>query len=99
MGVNKPANLRCQWVLTPTWGRRIVGAMTGRRSPMPFPIVRTVFFAILGGLAALLVGLAAVALAPDEGMVDLAFASLTKIFFVPLGIVVGATIGWRTARR
>lgn len=64
---------------------------------MPFPLVRVVFFAVVGGGVALLIGLTAVALAPDAGMLDLAFASMTKIFFIPLGLVVGAAIGWRTA--
>ncbi|MGD2042249.1 MAG: hypothetical protein PVJ28_01255 [Acidimicrobiia bacterium] len=68
-------------------------------SAPPFPVARVVLFAVLGGLTALLLGLAGVALAPDDGFVDLAFASLTKIFFVPLGVVIGAAVGWRTGTR
>ena len=73
--------------------------MNRARPSAPFPAARVILFALLGGLVALLLGLAAVALAPDDGFVDLAFASLTKIFFVPLGLVVGAAIGWRTGTR
>ncbi len=71
--------------------------MTGRRAPARFPLMRVILFGLAGGAIALLIGLAAVALAPDNGFADLAFASLTKIFFIPLGIVIGATIGWRTS--
>ncbi|MGD2060068.1 MAG: hypothetical protein PVF87_04320 [Acidimicrobiia bacterium] len=64
-----------------------------------FPTLRVVLSAFAGGAVALLIGLIGVALAPDNGFADLAFASMTKIFFVPLGLVVGAVIGWRTGTR
>ncbi len=71
--------------------------MTGGRARAPFPLARVVLYALIGGAIALLLGLLAVAVAPDNGFADLAFASLTKIFFVPLGLVIGGVIGWRTA--
>lgn len=71
--------------------------MTGRRAPTRFPLMRVIVSGVSGALIALLLGLLAVALAPDNGFADLAFASVTKIFLMPLGLVIGATIGWRTA--
>lgn len=71
--------------------------MTGHRARQPFPTARAILFALAGGGVALLLGLLAVALAPDDGFLDLAFASMTKIFFVPLGLVIGAVVGWKTA--
>lgn len=73
--------------------------MSRARSSAPFPVARVILFALAGGLVALLLGMAGVALAPDDGFADLAFASMTKIFFVPLGVVIGAAIGWRTGTR
>jgi hypothetical protein len=72
--------------------------MSQARHNAPFPTGRVILWAILGGLVALLLGLAGVALAPDEGFADLALASMTRIFFVPLGVVIGGVIGWRTAK-
>ncbi len=60
--------------------------------------LRTVLFAIAGGVVALLVGLIWVALAPDNGFGDLAAASVTVVFLIPLGLVIGAIWGWRSAR-
>lgn len=73
--------------------------MTGRPASDPRLKWRILLFAIIGGLIALALGLAAVALAPDDGFADLAAASLTKIFLVPTGIVAGAVVGWRTGSR
>lgn len=61
--------------------------------------MRVILYGLVGALVALLLGLLGANLAPDNGFADLAFASLTKIFFVPLGLVVGAAIGYRTAGR
>lgn len=73
--------------------------MTGRSARDPRLKWRILLFAIIGGAIALVLGLAAVALAPDDGFADLAAASLTKIFLIPTGIVAGAVVGWRTSPR
>jgi hypothetical protein len=51
--------------------------------------------AVLGASIALIVGLFAVALAPDNGFADLAAAALTKVVLVPFGAVVGGIAGYR----
>ena len=60
--------------------------MTGRSARDPRLKWRILLYAILGGAVALALGLAAVALAPDDGFADLAAASLTKIFLAFFGI-------------
>ena len=65
----------------------------------PAPWARTLAFAVLGGILALMLGLAAVALAPDNGFGDLAAAAVTRVVLVPLGVLVGASVGWMTGRR
>ena len=59
---------------------------------------RVLAFAVLGGLLALALGMAAVVLAPENGFADLAAAAITRVFLVPLGIIVGAFAGWWTGR-
>lgn len=59
---------------------------------------RVLAFAVIGGLTALVVGMAAVALAPDNGFADLAAAAVTSVFLVPLGVLVGGGVGWYTGR-
>ena len=54
--------------------------------------------AALGGLLALALGMAAVILAPENGFADLAAAAVTRVFLVPLGIIIGAFTGWWTGR-
>ena len=59
---------------------------------------RVLAFAVMGGLVALALGMAAVALAPDNGFADLAAAAVTRVVLVPFGILVGALAGWWTGR-
>lgn len=73
--------------------------MSRATPPARVALSRVLAFAVLGGLIALVFGLAAVALAPDNGFADLAAAALTRVFLVPLGILVGALAGWWTGRR
>ena len=61
--------------------------------------IRTVVGAALGAVAALGVGGAMIALAPADGMADLAAAAVTRVFLLPAGIGVGAVVGHRRARR
>ncbi len=61
-------------------------------------LARVLAFAVLGGLVALVLGMAAIALAPDNGFGDLAAAAVTRVVLVPLGIVSGAAVGWFTGR-
>ena len=56
-------------------------------------------FALAGASLGLAIGLLAVALAPENGFADLAAAAVTRIFLIPFGAVVGATIGWRKGSR
>lgn len=73
--------------------------MSRANPPQKASVGRVLAFAIIGGLAALLVGLSFVALAPDNGFADLAAAAVTRVFLVPLGIVAGAVAGWLSGRR
>lgn len=52
--------------------------------------------AIAGVVIALLIGLGAVGLAPDNGVADLAAAAVTKLMLVPLGAVFGAYLAYRS---
>lgn len=67
--------------------------------PAHVSVGRMFAFAVIGGLAALIVGLAAVAFAPDDGFADLAAAAVTRVFLVPLGMLAGAVTAWVTGRR
>ncbi len=51
---------------------------------------------ILGVVAALVIGLGAVGLAPDNGVADLAAAAVTKLMLIPLGAVFGAYLAYRS---
>lgn len=62
------------------------------------PLARMLAFAVVGGLIALGLGLAAVALAPDSGFGDLAAATVTRLVLIPAGIIGGAVAGWLTGR-
>lgn len=73
--------------------------MSRATPPVRVELSRVLAFAVLGGLIALLIGLAAVALAPDNGFADLAAAAVTRVFLVPLGVLGGAVAGWFTGRR
>ena len=57
--------------------------------------LRILIAAIIGGLAALALGLLWVRLAPDNGFADLAAASITRLVLVPLGAIVGGLMGRR----
>jgi RsiW-degrading membrane proteinase PrsW (M82 family) len=70
-----------------------------RRTAQPFPWSRVVIYALAGAVIALIVGLIAVAVAPENGFADLAAAAVTKIFLVPFGAVAGAVIAWRKGMR
>ena len=72
--------------------------MSRATAPLRVVVSRVLAFAVLGGLAALALGVAAVALAPENGFADLAAAAVTRVFLVPLGIVLGALTGWWTGR-
>ena len=73
--------------------------MNARQSAHPFPWVRVALFALAGGSVALVTGLLAVQMAPENGFADLAAAAVTKVFLVPFGVVAAAVIGWRTGIR
>lgn len=73
--------------------------MSRATPPVRVELSRVLAFAVLGGLIALLIGLAAVALAPNNGFADLAAAAVTRVFLVPLGVLGGAVAGWFTGRR
>lgn len=62
------------------------------------PLARVLAFAVLGGLVALVLGMAAIALAPNNGFADLAAAAVTRVILVPIGILSGAAAGWLTGR-
>lgn len=64
-----------------------------------FPTRRVILSALAGGGLALTIGLIAVTLAPDNGFADLALAAITKVYLVPLGLVVGGVFGWRRGSR
>ena len=63
------------------------------------PLAAALTGAVLGALVALSLGLAAVALAPENGFADLAAAAVTRVILVPAGLVVGGAVGLGTARR
>lgn len=54
--------------------------------------------AALGALLALVVGLTAVALAPDDSFGDLAAGAVTKVALLPAGAIAGALVAWRKSR-
>lgn len=73
--------------------------MSRATPPARVALSRVAAFAVIGGLTALILGLSAVVLAPDNGFADLAAAAVTRVFLVPLGILAGAVAGWLTGRR
>jgi uncharacterized membrane protein len=73
--------------------------MSRANPPARVALSRVLAFGVLGGLVALVLGLAALALAPDNGFADLAVSAVTRVFLVPLGILAGAVAGWFTGRR
>lgn len=73
--------------------------MSRATPPARVELSRVLSFAVLGGLIAIVLGLVAVAFAPDNGFADLAAAAVTRVFLVPLGVLAGAVSGWLTGRR
>jgi hypothetical protein len=55
--------------------------------------------ALAGAALGLVVGLVAVALAPENGFADLAAGALTTVVIVPGGALAGAITAWWTGRR
>lgn len=72
--------------------------MSRATPPIHVPVSRILAFAVLGGLVALILGMAAVTFAPNSGFADLAAAAVTRVFLVPTGAVVGGVVGWLTGR-
>lgn len=62
--------------------------------------VKVIIGAVLGALIGLGIGLAAIALAPNNGFGDLAAAAVTTVFLIPAGVVIGGLVAfWRQRRR
>lgn len=62
--------------------------------------VRVLLGAVIGALVGLGVGLIWMALAPDNGMGDLAAAAVMTVFLIPGGFIIGGGLGfWRSRRR
>lgn len=55
--------------------------------------------AVAGVILAVVIGLIAVALAPDDGFGDLAAAAVTLVFGVPAGAIIGGATGYWLGRR
>lgn len=68
-------------------------------SPAARRVVTIVITGLGGALIGLLVGLIAIAVAPDNGFGDLAAAAVTTVFLIPMGLVIGALVGWWVTRR
>jgi hypothetical protein len=62
-------------------------------------LLRVLLGAVAGVLIAVLVGLAAVAMAPDNGFGDLAAAAVTLVFGIPAGAILGSVAGFLIGRR
>lgn len=62
-------------------------------------VVRVLIGAVAGAVLAVLIGLVAVALAPDDGFGDLAAATVTLVFGVPAGAILGGVAGYLVSRR
>lgn len=62
-------------------------------------VIRVLIGAVAGAVLALVMGLIAVALAPDDGFGDLAAAAVTLVFGVPVGAILGGVAGYLVGRR
>ena len=62
-------------------------------------VIRVLVGAVSGAVLAVLIGLIAVALAPDDGFGDLAAATVTLVFGVPAGAILGGVVGFLVGRR
>lgn len=65
----------------------------------PSLLVWILLGAVAGMILAALVGVVAVALAPDNGFGDLAAATVTLVFGIPFGAVLGGIGGYWLRRR
>lgn len=67
---------------------------------MPRTAVSMLLGAVTGALVGLGVGLIWMALAPENGMGDLAAAAVMTVFLIPGGFIIGGGLGfWRSRRR
>ncbi|HUG32656.1 MAG TPA: hypothetical protein VMM14_07180 [Acidimicrobiia bacterium] len=55
--------------------------------------------AVAGAALAVLIGLIAMPLAPDDGFADLAAATVSLVFGVPAGAILGGVGGYLVGRR
>lgn len=62
-------------------------------------VIRVLVGAVAGAGLAVLIGLIAVALAPEDGFGDLAAATVTLVFGVPAGVILGGVGGYLVGRR
>ncbi len=63
-------------------------------------VVRVLLGAVTGALVGLAVGFTWMALAPDNGMGDLAAAAVMTVFLIPGGFIIGGGLGfWRSRRQ
>lgn len=63
-------------------------------------VVRVLLGAVAGALVGVVIGLIWMALAPDNGMGDLAAAAVMTVFLIPGGFIIGGGLGfWRSRRR
>jgi hypothetical protein len=62
-------------------------------------LLRVLLGAVAGVLIAVLLGLAAVAMAPDNGFGDLAAAAVTLVFGIPAGAILGGVVGFLVGRQ
>lgn len=62
-------------------------------------LLRVLLGAVAGVLVAVVVGLAAVAMAPENGFGDLAAAAVTLVFGIPAGAILGGVAGFLIGRR
>ncbi len=62
-------------------------------------LLQVLLGAVAGALVAVLVGLAVVAMAPDNGFGALAAATVTLLFGIPAGAILGGAAGYWMGRR
>lgn len=62
-------------------------------------LLRILLGAVAGVILAVVIGLIAVAMAPDDGFGDLAAATVTLVFGIPTGAILGGAAGYWVGRR
>ncbi len=62
-------------------------------------LLRILLGAVAGVVLAVVIGLIAVARAPDDGFGDLAAATVTLVFGIPAGAILGGAAGYWVGRR